>query len=165
MLYWPCGPLDSIWLDLRCNSYYSIAQTAGNMFNRETAVEGYRRMRLVRDFELDVRRPWLPRCQEIIRRDTERLLGKPIESEPPTLDTLLRVCQDEPVDLLVLPTRFDGWYSATNGRVFIYDAHAIRARLDSEASSTVASSRDVDSTANSAFACAAHSDSTDRIGP
>lgn len=165
VLYWPCGPLDAIWLDLQCKSYYSIAQTAGNMFNRDTAVEGYRRMRLVRDFELDVRRPWLPRCQEIIRSDTERLLGKPIESAPPTLDTLLRLCQDEPVDLLVLPTRFDGWYSATNGHVFIYDAHFIRSQLNSASSFTVASSAGVDSTASPSLARAARSDSANHSAP
>src|SRR5207245_45129 len=42
-LYWPMGWINHIWFEVHANSYFEPMQIAGNVFNRETAVEGQRR--------------------------------------------------------------------------------------------------------------------------
>ncbi len=133
VLYWPTGPLGGIWIRLGCDSYYSIPQTAGIMFNRGTAIEGHRRARLTREFELDVRREWLQSAPENARREAYLIFGAICGTEP-TERELLRLCREEEIDLIIVPNRFDGWYSATDGRLFIYDARQIRESLASTAS-------------------------------
>jgi hypothetical protein len=124
-LYWPLGPLDDIWLRLRCNSFFSVPQVAGSMFNRGTAMEGIRRARLTRQFELAARQRWIHLCSDEQLRSIRHIFGS-LEADPPTIDELLRVCADEHVDLVILPLRFDGWYADTNGHLYVYDARQIR---------------------------------------
>jgi len=126
-VYWPLGPLASIWLRLECDSYYSLPQTSGNMFNRGTAREGHRRAQLAGAFELHARREWLERSPEL-RREVCGIFGNQWKAEP-TRDDLLRLCCETEIDLVVVPNHFEGWYAATNGRLFIYDARQIRQSL------------------------------------
>lgn len=128
VLYWALAPLDVIWVDLQCTSFYSIPQTAGNVFNRGTAIEGNRRAKLTRKFELDIRRPWISSCLPSQKRGVHRIFGA-VEVPPPTVSDLLQVCADDNVDLVIVPNEFEGWYAATNGRLFIYDARQIRESL------------------------------------
>jgi hypothetical protein len=131
VLYWPIGPLDSVWLELGCNSFYSIPQTAGNMFNRGTAIEGRRRAMLAAQFELDVRQDWLRSDADGLGRQIHRNFGH--SDAEPTVSDLIRLCAEEDIDLVILPRRFDGWHAATNGELYIYDARRIRESLQAGA--------------------------------
>ncbi len=51
-VYWPTD-LRYIWFDLGSRSYFNTMQMSGNAFQRDTAIEGWRRRDLVRCFEAD----------------------------------------------------------------------------------------------------------------
>ena len=154
VLYWPAGPLGGIWIRLGCDSYYSIPQTAGIMFNRGTAIEGHRRASLTRKFELDVRREWLQQAPESTRREVYLVFGAACDAEP-TEKELVRLCCEEEIDLIIVPNRFDGWYSATNGHLFIYDARRIRESLSSTAAVQVSDAHSGRSEAAVSLRCSA----------
>jgi hypothetical protein len=125
-LYWSTGLVDILWIDLRVNSFYEFSQIQGILFSRDTAVEGTRRARLVRQFEADRLREekiLLPdRWLELL----ENLYVLRIEDASPTRDDLLRLCREPELDFVVSPHNFDGLYSETNGRVYVYDCERIR---------------------------------------
>src|SRR5262249_33733034 len=127
-VYWPTGHVDLLWYDLRVNSYYAWYQLAGNVFQRETAVEGRRRAVLVRPFEADLGRR--RRLLEPLTRVslTERVYGGALTDDPPRLADVQRLCADEGLDYAVLRQGFAGWYAAHDGDWFVYDARAVRAR-------------------------------------
>ncbi len=50
-IYWPTD-VRQIWFDLDANSYFNWVQMSGDAFDRRTAIEGQRRARLVRHFEV-----------------------------------------------------------------------------------------------------------------
>ncbi len=52
-IYWPVGWINHLWFDLHVNSYFEPMQIAGNVFSRENAMEGHRRIQLVKRFELE----------------------------------------------------------------------------------------------------------------
>jgi hypothetical protein len=135
-VYWPSGRVDLLWHDLGVNSYYAWYQVAGNVFKRETAVEGRRRADLVRPFEVELGRR--RRLLEVLTRPSlaERVYGVGLKDDPPRLADLLRLCADEGVDYAVLRQGFAGWYDAHDGDWFVYDARAVRARARSEGRAT-----------------------------
>jgi hypothetical protein len=45
---------------------------------------------------------------------------------PPTEQDLFRLCAEPGLDYVVLEHRFEGWYSASAGTVYIYDCRRIR---------------------------------------
>jgi hypothetical protein len=128
-VYWCTGEVDRIWLDLRAHSFYDRLQIQGVMFSRRTALEGRRRACVVRQFEVER----LCREQETIsphwRRLLEKLYRLDFASARPTRDDLEALCREEGVDFAVLPHDFDGLYTASNGRVFIYDCKQVHAKL------------------------------------
>ncbi len=126
-VYWPTGRLDTLWFDLGVNAYFSDVQLSGNVFNRGTAIEGRRRADLVKPFELELARRFDLSPREVRRK--ERIFGSPLQSAPPGVDDLLRLCGDDHVDYVVARQAFPGWYAADNGRWFIYDCRSIRSRL------------------------------------
>src|SRR5205807_5335217 len=118
--------VDILWIDLRVNAFYEFSQIQGILFSRDTAVEGSRRARLVRQFEVDRLRE-----ERILLSDRwcellENLYGVGIEEADPTRDDLLRLCREPELDYVVSPHNFDGLYSETNGRVYVYDCDRIR---------------------------------------
>jgi hypothetical protein len=132
-VYWPSGNVDLLWYDLGVNSYYAWYQLAGNVFQRETAVEGRRRADLVRPFEVELGRRH--RLLEPLTRPslTERVYKTDLKDDPPRLADMLQLCADEGLDYAVLRQGFAGWYAARNGGWFVYDARAIRDRARSDA--------------------------------
>ncbi len=72
------------------NSYYAWYQLAGNVFQRETAVEGRRRAERVRPFETELARR--RRVLEPLTRPSlaERTFGLGLKDDPPRLADLLR---------------------------------------------------------------------------
>lgn len=130
-VYWPCGHVDLLWHDLGVNSYYAWYQLAGNVFRRETAIEGRRRGELVRPFEVQMGRRRRLLESLAIPSCAERTFGAGLKGDSPGLADVLRLCADEAVDYAVLRQGYSGWYSAHDGDWFIYDARAIRARARS----------------------------------
>ena len=128
-VYWPIGHLDYLWFDLGVNSYFFWYQLSGNVFNRETAVEGRRRADLVKLFEMDRLRMFPGSPRDI--RKIERMFKVGLQTDPPRLEDLLRLCMDGRLDYLVARQAFPGWYAAANGMWFIYDCRAIRSRIQS----------------------------------
>jgi hypothetical protein len=45
----------------------------------------------------------------------------------PTVEDLFRLCREDDLDYVVLEQEFDGLYSASDGRYFIYDCRHVRA--------------------------------------
>lgn len=127
-VYWPVGKIAYLWLDLLVPSYFHTHQVVGNLFSSGNAAEGRRRAQLTRAFELD----YLRRHRLFYSsRQFRQLLAlyEAEESEPPPgRDDLLRLCQEKRLDFAVLPQEFAGLYTTTNGKLFIYDCRAIRAK-------------------------------------
>lgn len=125
-IYWPeCFEL--IWFELRANSYYSYAQLSGAVFFKETILEGSRRARLARPFEI----ARLMQTGSLSIGDVQRRLSfLKVKSHepPPTKNDLIRLANDTKLDWIVLDIGFEGLYSAANGSVYIYDCSKIRRR-------------------------------------
>jgi hypothetical protein len=128
-VYWSVGLVDILWLDLRVNSFYDFSQIQGILFSRNTAMEGSRRARLVREFELERLRE-----ERILLSDRwcellEKIYGIKMEDADPTRDGLLQMCREPGLDYVVTPHNFDGLYAETNGRVYVYDCRQLRRRF------------------------------------
>jgi hypothetical protein len=125
-IYCSLGHAEYVWLDLHGTSYYDIVQTAGVMFQRQTAVELKRRIQLVRHFEMArLRKEQLfitPECVPLIEKFHEAKFDDPGPSE----EDLIRLCQEPGLDFVVLPQEFPGLYSAGNGRIFVYACDKVR---------------------------------------
>lgn len=120
-VYWPCGAVRTVWLDLRVNSYFHLTQLSGNTFSRGNAVEGSRRVAMVMPFEIDrFRRDFGPHTHL-----TGEALGDLYKLPPPSVAEFRKLAADPAVDFLVLPTDF-GDAAATNGSVWVYDCRDLR---------------------------------------
>ncbi len=127
-VYCPAANLEDIWFALRAKSFFVTQQVAGNMFHRGTAIEGDRRARVVAHFDLNAWRTSRFSIADWKRRSLERVYGRDLESASPTLEDLYQLCCED-IDVAILPQKFEGWFSSTNGRWFIYDCRAIRDSL------------------------------------
>jgi len=123
-VYWPGAPLEQLWFDLGVNSYFHRVQLSGNIFSRATAIEGHRRTVVAAPFEIDRIRREFPRYPELAGED----LGDLIHLPPPTVEQFWALVADPQVDFAILPYDFGGAI-ATNGRVWIYDCHALRSQV------------------------------------
>jgi hypothetical protein len=123
--YW--DRVDYLWFVLRVKSYYSLTQVVGVIFSRQTAIEARRRGDVVRPFELDRYRATSQFLSYSVKAMVDRLFRPELGMSPPTTADLSRLCRpDEAVDVVVLQQDFDGLFSASNGRVFIYECARIR---------------------------------------
>jgi hypothetical protein len=120
-VYWPISRADFLWIDVKATSYFSILQTAGVMFNEQTAKEIRQRARFAGKFEMDRERREAVLPETWSNPAAETLFGVKFECPPPTLEDLLELCRDDNLDYVVIPQEFDGLYSATNGRLFVYE--------------------------------------------
>jgi hypothetical protein len=125
-VYWPTE-VRHIWFDLQANSYFNWVQMSGDAFDRRTAIEGQRRARLVRNFELAATRKGPP-TPSYLRMVTSNFFETDEPAPAPTVEDLLRLCEDPLLDLVVLEQEFEGLYTATDGKVFVYDCEEVRRR-------------------------------------
>jgi hypothetical protein len=125
-IYYSMSRVDVLWIDVGATSYFSILQTAGVMFKEETAKEIGARARRVAKFEMDRER------RESLAPDAwnnpaaEKLFGVKFDCPPPTQEDLLQLCQEKRIDFIAIPQEFPGLYSATNGRLFLYETSQLR---------------------------------------
>jgi len=129
MLYHPGSRPEANWLILNCPMYFDPMQLGGQAFHRGTAMEGRRRALLTRPFEVDMIREsndpaWM---SELSRPAEDNVYETNLQHAPPTFDDFRRLVQDPLSEVIVLPKEYPGW-SATNGRVFIYEAAMLRPR-------------------------------------
>ena len=138
-VYWNTD-MARIWFRLRANSFVTIYQMAGCAFNRETAFEGKRRIRLVARFEADADRrsprPLPPRWQQFF----EDFRDCPPDAAPPTRADLLRLAREESLDYAVLTVGVDDLQCATDGHYYIYDCRRLRKLAGEEEAVATASS-------------------------
>ncbi len=125
-LYWPLAPLEEVWVTLQSRSYYSMPQMSGNMFYRDTAIEGQRRARIAGRFELDARQPMLSHMTVTQRQVLHDVFGAEAGHQELAWQDVLRLSHDPDLDLLVLPRAFEGRYAATNGHIYLYDCRVLR---------------------------------------
>ena len=125
-VHWPHPLPSTVWFKLRKNCFFSWQQTAGSMFNRETACEAARRAKLVAQLDLGTHTAlqWGVRDREL--ESLIKLYG--VNSLEVALEgkDLIRVCQDPEVDFVVSRLGVNNLYRATNGRWFVYDCAAVR---------------------------------------
>lgn len=126
-VYCSLGHVEYIWLDLRATSYFDSVQTAGVMFNRQTAVELGRRIELIRNFEMARLRTEQVFYTDDAKGILERLYGAKFAGPGPSEADLLRLCAEPELDFVIVPHEFPGLYSATNGRIFVYECYKVRA--------------------------------------
>jgi hypothetical protein len=120
-VYWPCGTVRTLWLDLHVNSYFNLTQLAGNAYSRATAIEGNRRVAIVMPFEIERFRRDFGRHTRLTGED----LGDLYRLPPPSEAEFRKLAADPAVDFLILPTDF-GDAVATNGSVWVYDCRDLR---------------------------------------
>ena len=128
-LYCSVAEASDVWLIAHAKSYFSRPQLNGNVFHRQTAVEGQRRALLLKRFEQERLRRYLPFVPDDLKRNQEELFETPLDAAPPTLDDLAAVCQEDGVDYVAVPEAFDAPCVADNGRIYIYDCRQVRAAL------------------------------------
>jgi hypothetical protein len=126
-VYCPFGRADLLWIDVHATSYFSILQTAGVMFHRDTALEIDRRCGVVAKFEMARQREEMLVPDEAKKMAMANLFKIDFDSPAPTPADLVRLCQEPRLDYVVLPQEFPGLYSATNGRIFVYECYKVRA--------------------------------------
>jgi hypothetical protein len=115
-----------LWIDTQATSYFSIIQTAGVMFNRQTACEIDRRASLVAKFELAQQREEAIFLDDVKKVGMENLFKLDFNSPAPTEDDLVRLCQEPGLDFVVIPQEFPGLYSARVGRLFVYECYKVK---------------------------------------
>jgi hypothetical protein len=134
-VYWYTD-LRDIWYIAGAQSYLHVVQMSGCGYNRATALEGKRRAWLVRAFEGPaVHRH--PLGDPLWHRAQLDFLRNPA-NQPPTLADLKALCSDEQLDFAILEDAFDGLYSATTGRWFIYDCAQLREQSRQEQRTSLA---------------------------
>ena len=124
-IYWPQAPLEDITVALRSKCFFSTSQTAGSMFNRETAVEGHRRANLVNKFEHEAIRR-VKKLHENQNWKSQSLLktfGSQIDARPGWQD-LHNLCQED-IDFVVLRINFGNLYSEKFGPFYVYECDKI----------------------------------------
>ncbi len=122
-VYWPT-PVEDVWFGTGNNSFYNVVQMSGCAFNRGTAVEGYRRDSLALPFEFERFRffgdenPWMISLRDLfqIKHDVHF----------PRAQDLLRLCEDEGLDFIVLKYRIKDLYCDSDGEYYIYDCAQLR---------------------------------------
>jgi hypothetical protein len=125
-VYWGMDRADLVWTDVHANSYFSIIQTAGVMFNRQTAEEIDRRAGLVAKFEMARQRDMGVFLDDVKKVGMENLFKIPFNSPAPSREDLVRLCQEPGLDYVVIEQEFPGLFSASNGRVFIYECYKVK---------------------------------------
>jgi hypothetical protein len=125
-VYSSLGHAEYVWIDFRAASYFDGVQTAGVMFNRQTAIELNRRIELVNKFEMERLRKESRFMTDGAKGIIERLYRLKLDGPPPTRDDLVRLCQESDLDYVVIPQEFPGLYSASNGRIFVYECNKVR---------------------------------------
>ena len=126
-VYWPMGRIAHVWFDLRANSYFDWAQLSGNSFHRGTAMEGERRLALVKRFEIDHYRRHELLINDFLKQVLFDIFQTDFDEPPPQREDVLRLIADPQTDVLVLRQPFDGLVAATNGNWFLYDCRKLRA--------------------------------------
>jgi hypothetical protein len=124
-VYWPVNRPDLLWIDVKATSYFSILQTAGVMFNKDTAHEIERRCTLVSKFEMAQQRQETVFLDDGRKVGMENLFKVEFNCPAPTREDLLRLCREPGLDYVVIPQEFPGLYSATNGRVYVYECYKV----------------------------------------
>jgi hypothetical protein len=125
-VYWNTD-IDRVWFRLRATSYVTIYQMAGCAFNRATAEEGKRRVHLVGRFEADAERRSPKKLPARWLKFYADFRDSPPDAPPPTRADLFRLAQEEQLDYVVLDVSIDDLYSKTDGQVYVYDCHRLRA--------------------------------------
>ncbi len=125
-VYWPLGWINPLWFDLQVESYFEGTQIAGNIFNRQNALEGERRSRLVKRFELDRVRNTIRVYSPLQLQQIETQFHAPLSEPGPGWDDVETLAADPRVDYLVLLQAFPGRFAATDGSWYLYDCQAIR---------------------------------------
>jgi hypothetical protein len=125
-IYWPLGWVNYLWFDLGVDSYFEQTQISGNIFSRQTAMEGERRMQLVKRFELERIRNTKKIYSPLQLEQAEALFHAKLSEPEPTWADVKALCADPRVDYLVLLQDFPGRSVANDGRWFLYDCQAIR---------------------------------------
>jgi hypothetical protein len=125
-IYWPSGWVNHLWFDLHANSYYETMQIAGNAFSRENAMEGNRRIRLVKRFELERIREISGIYSPLQLVQLEDLFEAKLSETGPTWQDVVALCADKQLDYLVLRQDFPGRHVASDGVWHLYDCRSIR---------------------------------------
>ena len=125
-VYCSLGRADLLWIDVPATSYFDIIQTAGVMFQRQTAIELQRRIGLVAKFEMARQRQEAVFLDNAKKVGMENLFHEMFDGPAPTALDLVRLANDPALDYIVIPKCFDDLYSATNGRVYLYDCAKMR---------------------------------------
>jgi hypothetical protein len=125
-VYWPLGWVNQLWFDLNVDSYFEPMQIAGNVFSRQNAMEGERRIQLVKRFELERIRDTAQIYSPLQIEQLEALFGARLDEPAPGWNDLRALCADPRLDYLMLRQNFPGRFVATDGAWFLYDCQAIR---------------------------------------
>lgn len=128
-VYSDYGKLGQTWVEWRTRSFYDCFQLAGFVFNRDTAIEGKRRVAAVAPFEAAslMKRGW-DSFPDICKNEIENWLNVSVEDcEAPGPEDLYRLAREESIDYIVLfKSHIDHLAVARHGDVSIYDCRALR---------------------------------------
>jgi hypothetical protein len=123
IVYWEDNNAVNVWFLLERSSYISEIQTAGIVFNRQTALEALRRTENIRPLSMRdyaITMAWKGR-------------GKPLAQPKVNKYDLIKACQDPLLDFVIFKTPIDGAIEVANDkdtqtgqRYYLYDCSIMR---------------------------------------
>lgn len=120
-IYWPLA-LSTLWFKLGVPSYFDMLQLAGIPFNRTLAMEGMRRIELVKTFELNaLKNKRLPSSDWLYS-----LLWPADGRSKSSPRALITLCNDVVLDYVILPEHFSELRPISDGNIYIYPCDQIR---------------------------------------
>ena len=122
------GQLGQYWVEWRTQSFYDCFQLAGFVFNRDTAIEGKRRVGAVAPFEAAAlsKGSW-DIFPDMCKVKIEGWLELNVKDTQPSQDDLFRLANEPSIDYIILfKTHVDDLAVARHGDVSIYDCRALR---------------------------------------
>jgi hypothetical protein len=124
IVYWD-SDIQSSWFVLQRANYASYTQLTGLVFNRGTAIEGFRRLDRLRSLGVS---------DAVVGIDVRELQRKINQLPKPSLAALVHVCHDPVLDYVVLSTRYpeevvEQVIDRRHGKNFyLYDCTRLRSR-------------------------------------
>jgi len=127
-IYSNYGQLGQYWVEWRTQSFYDCFQLAGFVFNRDTAIEGKRRVSAVAPFEAAAlsKGSW-DLFPDMCKAKIEGWLELSVKDTQPNQHDLFRLANEPSIDFIILfKTHVDDLAIARHGNVSIYDCRALR---------------------------------------
>jgi hypothetical protein len=132
-VYWPFqdgGIVKTPWFGAGAEQFVSWTQSSGVLFNRGTALEAHRRMKLVMPLEVGNDKSETVTSDDLVQRLFDprghKTGGGQVRIPRATADDIRRLAQEPGLDWVVTRAHFPELTPSGNGSIFLYDLQKLR---------------------------------------